>query len=369
MCTDVVILAGGSGERLWPVSDAQRPKQFMALSNGESFLQSAILRAAALNLEGDICVVTRKDWTDLVVSDVLTLAAREGMADLPSKVLIMSEPCGKNTAPAIVWTSKYLMRARRSKPASVLLMASDHIIKPLDAFVEDVEAASYFADQGNLVTFAIPPTYPATGYGYIKVGRALHCPIVESPSAFKIEYFREKPNEATAREYVDDGHYYWNSGLYAFRADFYLSEIERHSPDVAKAFSALGASCEIETREGIRVMTRYEGLDEAYARSPSISIDYAISEKCETAVTVRASFLWDDVGTWDSLAKYYGGLPKDAFAVDSSDCFVHSDIPVALCGVDGLVIVIRNGKALVARKGETNLVKDALSLMKKAGLE
>jgi len=115
-------------------------------------------------------------------------------------------------------------------------------------------------------------------------------------------------------------------------------------------------------------MTGYAGLDEAYAATPSISIDYAVSEKCAASVTVRASFLWDDVGTWDSLAKYSDRLPRDTVAVESRNCYVNSDIPVALCGVEDLVVVIKNGKALVSRKGETNLVKDALALLKLKGI-
>lgn len=368
MCTDVLILAGGSGERLWPVSDNSKPKQFMRLADGESFLQQAMRRALALGVEGEICVVTRKDWIDLVVADALDLAEKTGDPNVLAKTLVMSEPCGKNTAPAIVWTAKYLQGLKRDKSANILMMASDHIIKPLDSFVEDVRTASWHSERGSLVSFAIPPTSPATGYGYIRAVEAAACPPSSRSPSFKIAEFVEKPDAATARAYVEDGHYYWNSGIYAFRADFYLAESEKHSPEISAAFAGLGSAATIELRKGVRVMTGYEGLEEAYAKTPSISIDYAISEKCESAVTVRASFLWDDVGTWDSLAKYFDTVPPTVAAVDSKNCFVQSDIPVALCGVDDLVIVIKNGKALVSRKGETNLVKDALAQFKEKGL-
>jgi len=368
MCTDILILAGGSGERLWPVSDAKRPKQFMTLSDGVSFLQSALLKAAALDIEGDICIVTREDWTDLVIGDVVALCERTGNRTLLSKVLVMSEPCARNTAPAIVWTAKYLLSRKRSKDVSILLMASDHIIKPLDSFVSDVEIASRHADRGNLVSFAIPPTFAATGYGYIKAGKQVSLPDHDASSSFIVDSFKEKPDAGTARRYIEDGHYYWNSGIYAFRADFYLSEIARYSPEVSRAFEGLADRFPIEVRDGIRIMTECEGLADAYAKTPSISIDYAVSEKCERSVTVRASFLWDDVGTWDSLAKYFEDLPADTASVESKNCFVHSDIPVALCGVDDIVVVIKNGMALVAKKGETNLVKDALGIMKAKGL-
>lgn len=368
MCTDVLILAGGSGERLWPVSDARKPKQFMALPDGDSFLQAALARAAALGIQGDICIVTRKDWTDLVIDDVCALAAKLGNPEIIAKTLVMSEPSGKNTAPAIAWTAQYLLSLGRKESVNILMMASDHIIKPLDSFIADAQSASWHAARGNLVSFAIPPTYAATGYGYIKAGETIRCDIEGASPAFRVESFKEKPDAPTARAYLEDGHYYWNSGIYAFCADFYLSALERLCPEVWSAFSGAGKDYSIETRRGVRVMTSYSGLDEAYARTPAISIDYAISERCAESVTVRADFLWDDVGTWDSLAKYSEALPPQTVSVDSKNCFVNSDIPVALCGVDDLVIVIRNGKALVSRKGETNLVKDALALMKEKGL-
>jgi len=379
MFTDVLILAGGSGERLWPVSDAQKPKQFMALADGESFLQAAILRAAALDIEGNICIVTRRDWADLVVADVRVLADTYAMGELLSKVIVMCEPCGKNTAPAIAWTARYLLSLKRTKPVNILMMASDHVIKPLDSFIADARTAAWHSERNNLVSFAIPPASAATGYGYIKAAAPMHCPFENATPAFKIETFREKPDAATAKSYLEDGHYYWNSGIYAFRADFFLSELAVHNGETAKAFASLGSMAAgaatgasgpatIELRDGIRVMTAYEGLDEAYAASPSISIDYAVSEKCASSVTVRASFLWDDVGTWDSLAKYSDRLPRDTVSVESRNCYVNSDIPVALCGVEDLVVVIKNGKALVSRKGETNLVKDALALLKLKGI-
>jgi mannose-1-phosphate guanylyltransferase/mannose-6-phosphate isomerase len=368
MFTDVLILAGGSGERLWPVSDGKKPKQFMNLPDGLTFLQDALLRAYALKVSGNICVVTRKDWVRLVVADAISLAEKLGKPELLEKILVMGEPCGRNTAPAIAWTAKYLLSLGRRESANVLMMASDHVIKPLDAFIDDALTASWHSDRGNLVSFAIPPTYPATGYGYIKSGESVHCPIERASPAFKIDTFKEKPDQSTAREYLDDGHYFWNSGIYAFRADFYLFELERLCPEVHSAFADAGKDFTERKESGVRILESWSGLDDAYAASPSISIDYAISERCARAVTVRASFQWDDVGTWDSLSKYYDALPPEAVAIESRNCFIHSDIPVALCGVDDLVVVIRNGKALVSRKGETNLVKDALAEMKKRGL-
>lgn len=368
MCTDVLILAGGSGERLWPVSNYDCPKQFMALSDGETFLQSALRRAASLDISGNICIVTRKNWTNLVIKDVLDLAECMNDSSILSKVLIMSEPFGKNTAPAIAWTSRYLLSLKRNEPVTILMMASDHIINPIDSFISDVKTASYFAEKEHLVSFSIPPVTPSTGYGYIKTGEQLPAPSESKATAWKVEKFREKPDAETAKAWLKDGHYFWNSGIYAFRADFFLSELAIHAPEVFASFPLAPEHVLIETIEGVRVMKEYPGLEKSYTNTPSISIDYALSEKCDQSVTVQSTFLWDDVGTWDSLATYTGTLQENIASIESNNCFVQSDIPVALCGVDDLVVVIKDGKALVAKKGETNLVKDALAELKEKGL-
>ena len=340
----------------------------MTLSGGESFLQSAIERAFSLDISGEICIVTRKEWTGLVALDVLSLAERLGDQRLLSKVLIMSEPYGRNTAPAIAWTAKYLLSLNRGEPVSILLMASDHIISPPEAFKADVLTAAFHAGGNNLVSFAIPPSAAETGYGYIRAGKAVSCALENATSSFFVDSFREKPDAETARKYLADGNYYWNSGIYAFRADFFLSQLELHAPEISVAFDLLGTSATIGQISGIRVMTAFEGLERAYAETPAVSIDYAISEKCTASVAVRATFKWDDVGTWDSLSKYFKELPPNTVSVGSKNCFVYSDIPVALCGIEDIVVVIRDGKALVSKKGQTNLVKDALNLLKEKGI-
>ncbi len=370
MFSDVLILAGGSGERLWPASTDQRPKQFMSLGDGENFLQSALIRASALGVTGSIYVITRRSWIDLVVSDVRDLARRTGNAGLASRVVVMGEPQGRNTAAPIAWLARNLLagpatRDKANEP-NILMMASDHVIRPLDAFVSDVRAAADLSLEGNLVSFAIPPTHAATGYGYIRAGAAIELANHPGASSFRVESFREKPSADLAAAWLEDGHYYWNSGIYGFRADFYLDELSRHESAISVAFEGLGVPEFERLPDGIRILRSQAGVDEAYDRAPSTSIDYAVSERCERSVSVRASFTWDDVGTWDSLSKY---VRSDAAAlVESRDCFVQSDIPVALCGVDDLIVVIKGGKALVARRGETGLVKDALADLKKKGL-
>ena len=364
MCTDILILAGGLGERLWPISNTRKPKQFMTLSGGETFLQSAIRRALALNISGKIYIITRKEWVQLVITDILNLIERMHESPVPaSKFLVMSEPFGKNTAPAITWLSKYLQQSS-NQAANLLMMASDHIIQPMDAFIADVEKASCFSDKNNLVTFSIKPDVPSIGYGYIKTGESIPDESGKQNGIFKIESFREKPDEVTARSYLKDGRYYWNSGIYAFRTDFYLSELSKKTPEIFNAFSSLEKEYDIECIHGIQVLTNQAGLYEAYERTPALSIDYALSEKCSSAVTIRASFSWDDVGTWDSLTKYPVTDSKKSVLIQSENCYINSDIPVALCGVEDLIVVIKNGEALVCKKGKSDLTKDALACMK-----
>lgn len=364
MCTDVLILAGGVGERLWPVSTVDRPKQFLRISGGISFLQSALLRAWSLNISGSIHVITRAVWTDLVVSDVQDLAERENLPDLPKKVVVLGEPCGKNTAPAAAWLSRLLETENPGGKSSILLMASDHVIGNTEQFISDTETASWFAENEKLVSFAITPRSPSTGYGYLHAGSALDSPVSRSAPAFVTESFREKPDEETAQRFLDEGSWYWNSGLYAFRSDFFLDELEKHAPDIAAAFSP-ALSPEYRDIGGIRVVQEDPAVMNAYGTTPSVSIDYAVSEKCDRSVSVVARFDWDDVGSWDSLSRYYDQTESVTARVNAPETWVHSDIPVALCGVEDIIVVIRDGKAFISRKGQTNLLKEALAELRK----
>lgn len=364
MCTDVLILAGGVGERLWPVSTAERPKQFLRISGGYSFLQTALLRAWSMNVSGSIHVITRSVWIDLVLSDITDLAERENLPDLPKKVAVMGEPSGKNTAPAAAWLARFLETVNPGGKSSILLMASDHVIDNTGLFVADAETASWFAEKEKLVSFAITPLSASTGYGYIHAGAPLDCSVPKAAPAFVTESFREKPDERTAKQYLAEGSWYWNSGLYAFRSDFYLAELEKYAPEIAAAFS-YPLNCEYREAGGIRVLRESPDVFTAYERTPSISIDYAVSEKCKQSVSVVARFDWDDVGAWDSLSRYYEQTESLTARIDSSGSWIHSDIPVALCGLEDCIVVIRDGKAFISRKGQTNLLKEALAELRK----
>lgn len=370
MFTDILILAGGAGERLWPASDLNRPKQFMSLQDGKSFLQGALQRAVALQPSGSILVVTRSGWVDLVQADIAALRSRPEMKATMASIncVILAEPVGRNTAAAIAWACRYLEAEGRPGSARILMMASDHIISPLASFCSDCVLADSLVSSGSLVTFGIPPTAAATGYGYIKLGSALSTD--GAGEAFRVEGFKEKPDAATAQNWLAEGGYVWNSGLYGFRLDVMLEELGRSAPDILAAFPRSIEKPQYQGLSGAVLLTDWPALAESYSRCPSVSIDYAVSEHCLRLVAVRASFRWDDVGSWDSLCSW---LPADSgtggvVRLDSQNCMVRSEIPVALCGVEDLVVVIENGRALVAKKGKTALAKDALIEFKKAGL-
>ncbi len=365
-----MILAGGAGERLWPASDLNRPKQFMSLHDGKSFLQGALERAAALQPSGSVLVVTRSGWVDLVQADIAALLSRPEWINRisPEKFIILAEPVGRNTAAAIAWACRYLEAADRPGSARILMMASDHIISPVESFCSDCLLADNLVSSGSVVTFGIPPTGPATGYGYIKLGSALHTDA--AGEAFLVEGFREKPDAATARLWLNEGGYVWNSGLYGFRLDVMLEELERSAPDILASFPRSTEQPKYERLSGANLLTDWPGLAESYSECPSVSIDYAVSEHCLRLASVRASFRWDDVGSWDSLSAW---LPPDSgtgavVRFETQNCTVRSELPVALCGVEDLIVVIENGRALVAKRGKTALAKDALVEFKKAGL-
>ena len=370
MFTDVIILAGGFGERLWPASSAKFPKQFMSLEGGDSFLQAAIHRAEALNISGCILVITRKEIADTVINQCSSLEA-----NVLDKLFVLNEPKPIHTAGAAALGCHFLKKLFPDKEHTILVMTSDHVITPVEAFVSDTEKAYKVAKENNFVCYAIPPEYPCTGFGYIKAGKPLESILSDvdaglsagkntPPDLFIIDNFKEKPDEKTAKQYVEQG-YFWNSGMFGFSADFFLSELERHEPVVYGAFSQLKDTPdpELVVRNGVRCMETWKGLYEVYKKSPKVSIDNGIAEKTDKACAVKASFAWKDIGTWDTFSSLFTDNPETTANLDSENCFVYSDIPVALCGVSDLIVVVKNNRVLVMKKGCSQLAKTAAQII------
>jgi mannose-1-phosphate guanylyltransferase/mannose-1-phosphate guanylyltransferase/mannose-6-phosphate isomerase len=390
MFTDCLIMAGGSGTRLWPASNRKRPKQFLSIPGGKSFFASAVDRALALidREQGRVIIIAGQSHVPHIIEECAALEAADR-----ERLVLIPEPLARNTAPAVACGALYAEKAL-GKNRTMLVLTSDHLIGPRETFVRDAAAAARAAGQDKLAVFGIPPRKPETGYGYIEAAEPL-----SGERVFRAASFREKPDRQRAEEFLASGNFYWNSGMFAFSTAFILGEFRRHAPECLLPLEALGPPPEdaYETRRGLRVLAAWDGLPEAYAAVKAVSFDYAIAEKCERTVMVAAAFDWYDVGSWDEYAQILGtsstpvfraGRPAlaevpvsttapaatTALAVEES-CFVDADMPVALCGVEDLIVVIRSGAdggppvALIAKKGETQGVKDIVDQLKAAGRE
>ncbi len=350
MVDNVLILAGGSGTRLWPASLNEYPKQFIKVKGGKSLLKLTIERALSLDIPGSIIIITLKSQLDDVVRECAAYSDT-------GKLVILPEPAARNTAPAIA-AAAWWFRLSGEFPCTSLILPADHLIEDLGAFRENVLQADSLAREGFLVTFGIPPAYPETGYGYIERG-AIH------GKGYRVASFREKPDLETAKKFVNNGSYYWNSGMFAFRMDVFLDEAEKYSPAITDSFKKLGEIPEPVFTNGVKIIMDSSSVDEVYKKSPSISIDYAVMEKTERAAMVGADFSWNDIGSWDQFETIIKNLGRgELFEVEASNNIVFSDMPVALCDVNDLIVVIKNGKALICRKGSSQKVKEIRSLIK-----
>lgn len=366
MITDVIILAGGFGERLWPASSPECPKQFMVVAGDRSFLQASIQRALALDVTGRIVIVTRCDLVELCIDHCVQLAdqeSEENRAELYRNLSVLAEPSPKHTSAAIMAGTYFIQKSEPEKKHTILVLASDHVIDPVGLFVDDCKKAAEAAEKGFFVCYAIPPVEPAVGYGYIKTGKALSA----DNSVFAIDNFREKPDRETAARYLAEGSYWWNSGMFAFDADSFCREMKLCAPEVYDAFSPVreGTVPVPENKKGIGVVQNWLEMEKTYRIVPAIAIDKSVAERTKHACAVRASFSWTDVGSWDvfsSLCTAKGDAK--VVQIQSTGNFVYSDIPVALCGINNIVVVVKNGAVLVMKKGCSAMVRDVVNEMK-----
>ena len=341
-----VILSGGSGTRLWPMSTPARPKQLLALTAEETMLQLTARRTGGDRFAAPI-VVANSAHADEVDAQ---LAAAHATA----QALIL-EPAGRNTAPAIA-----LAALAVADPASPLLvMPSDHVIVDVAAFQAAIEAALPLVTEGWLATFGIAPDAPETGYGYIRIGDEL------APGVHRVARFVEKPPRDVAEAMVADGDHAWNGGIFLFRADAYLEALETHAPAM---LAACRAAMTAARREGARVWPDAE----AFAASPADSIDYAVMEKADRVAVVPVSMGWSDVGSWDALHAISdrddsGNAHRgEVIALDSSGCLVRTDgARIAMVGVHDLIVVASGNDVLILPRGRSQEVKQLLEAMKK----
>jgi len=355
---DCLIMAGGSGTRLWPSSSSRKPKQFLPAAEGgtESFFSLSLERALRVVSENDgrVIIVTGKPHLPFVFTACSKLSAAE-----KKRLVLIPEPEAKNTASAIACAIAYAGKTG-GWSRTMLVLTSDHIIKPLDVFLKDINLAAQYAGQGKLVILGISPSGPETGYGYIETTEKL------AVDVYSVASFLEKPDRETAEQFLASKKYFWNSGMFAFRCDFLAEEYRRLEAELISPFEALKPPDKksYSKMKGLCVLDAWTGLKKAYNKAKSISFDYAITEKCAKIVMLHAAFDWIDVGSWDDYARLLSGNSSvDVYTAGTDGCFVDSDIPVALAGVEDLIVVIRSGKdgsppaALITKKGKTQLVR------------
>ena len=344
-----VLLSGGSGTRLWPLSREAHPKQFLPLAGPDTMLQATWRRVEPLAGAAPI-VVAGEDHRFLVAEQL-----RQAGAPTPA---ILLEPVGRNTAPAIAAAA--LQATADGADPLLLVLPSDHVVRDEAAFRQAVRSAMVAAEAGALVTFGIVPTAPETGFGYIQAEPGQRG---ADAGVRKVLRFVEKPDAASAQGYLDAGGYYWNSGMFLFRASRYLEELERFRPDIlAGVRAALAAAA----RDGDFIR-----LDrEAFTATPSDSIDYAVMERTEAAMVLPVDIGWSDVGSWSALWDVAerdadgNAHVGDVIAVDSRNTYAHARRLVALVGLDDVVVVETDDAVLVARKDKVQQVREVVARLK-----
>jgi mannose-1-phosphate guanylyltransferase/mannose-6-phosphate isomerase len=341
-----VVLSGGSGTRLWPLSRAALPKQLLALQGEKTMIQETALRAKLKGAERPL-LICAEDHRFIIAEQMQAV----GVA--PRSIVL--EPEGRNTAAAAAVAS--LLIAEADPHGIMLLLPSDHIVNDLAAFADAVERAIDAAKHGSIVTFGIEPEGPETGYGYIQRGEG-------TAGVFRVKQFVEKPDASTAAEYVASGDHYWNSGMFIFRADIMLAELAVHAPGMVEA-------CKRAVEAAKRDMDFIRLDAGSYGVVDSISLDYAVMERTKLAAVVPCKIGWNDVGAWSSLwaikQRDEAGnvFQGDVLVHDTQDSFVRSDKGLtALVGVKDLVVVVTDDAVLVADKRRAQDVKEIVGKLK-----
>lgn len=347
-----VILSGGSGTRLWPLSRAALPKQLLALASDHSMLQETVLRLAGLPGLGKPLVVCNNEHRFLIAEQLREI-------DVEPMGLFL-EPVGRNTAPAAAIAALRLVR--QDPDAVMLMLPADHLIRDVPAFHAAVAEGLKAVGQGCLVTFGIVPDSPETGYGYIQQGGAL-----DGANAYRVSRFVEKPDLAAAEDFVDAGDYFWNSGMFLFTCRQFLDELKQHCPEILTA-------CE-QALEASRKDLDFCRLDpDAFAACPSDSIDYAVMEKTANAAVVPTDIGWNDIGAWSALWEVGGRDPAgnvvrgDVWLEGVGNSLVRAESRmVAAIGVQDLLIVETADAVLVADRSRAQDVKKVVEKLKQAG--
>lgn len=336
MIVKAVIMAGGKGERFWPLSREKFPKQLLSLIGKRSLLQETVDRLLPLISPQDILVVTRRS---------LARAIERQLPQVPRKNII-SEPVGRNTAPCIGLAAKMI-----KEDAVMVVLPADHIITPRRKFLDTLKKAVTLAKETeNLITIGIKPTYPATGYGYIEAGNR------EKRQVFRVKRFVEKPDKKKAERFLKSGRFFWNSGMFVWRKSVILEAIEKYMPSLYQKLQ----------------MVSSKNISKLYPGLPNVSIDYGIMEKAKNSLVIPADFSWEDLGSWESLDKFLSrDREKNAIMgrvsmMDTQNCImVNRKGLLAAIGVSDLIIISTEDVTLVFPKGKGQQVKKLVEKLRR----
>lgn len=361
-----VIMAGGSGERFWPLSRMKKPKQLLALLSEKMMIEESIDRVSGLIDAEDIFIITSK---------LLLEPIREALPHIP-KENIIAEPYKRNTAPCLALAAGFIaakyQNDYKEENISVAVLTADQDIKPEQGFKNTVSFILDFVEKGNSIcTIGIPPNRPETGYGYVetdsKFQSTTECEIK------KVIAFREKPNLETAKEYCSSGLHFWNSGMFFFRLDYFVDSLKLHLPEVGNQIDTIKSKYNGKTSTAFE--SSYEGIDEVFKNFPDISIDYGLMEKAENVYTANALFDWDDVGSWDALDRVIskddsGNVSEGINAVvDCNNSIIinkstNEQMVIGAIGLDNFVVVVTDDSVMICPKEKVQDVKKCVQNLK-----
>lgn len=353
-----VIISGGTGSRLWPVSREGHPKPFMKMADGESLLEKTYRRATKLlnGQDSRACIVTVTNSDHFFIS-------RDELAKVGSPGTFLLESSGKSTGPAIALASLWI-REKFGPDATLLVLAADHLIDNDIQFIESVNHAMALAKNNYLVTFGVTPLSPETGYGYIEFAEKIE-------EAYKVKSFKEKPSLFLAKQFIDSGNYLWNSGIFCFKAQNFLNELSLHAPSLCRAAELCWNSSSKNVSDKSPVI-EFSGED--FDALPSISIDHALIEKSKNIAVVRGCFGWSDVGSWSAIRdlanpdENNNRVIGNAIFFNTQNTFIQSeDRLVAAVGLDNLMIIDTPDALLVANPENSQDVKSVVALLKEKG--
>lgn len=348
-----VIMAGGVGTRFWPLSQKKKPKQFLPIVSDKTMIEETINRLLTVFPYSKIYTVANLEQTQII---------KNLLPQLPEENLFV-EPQGKNTAPSLILATASLFL--QNPEAVVAALPADHLIEKSSVFLKKLKAGAVAAStEKKLITFGIPPDYPATGYGYIQFLK--ENPLQISAERFySVQQFKEKPDSATAKTFLDEENYFWNSGMFLWQVSVFARQLEEHAPDMFVYWK--------------RILTALENNDKTQIESvfeeiPSISIDYALMEKAEGILMAEGNFGWSDVGAWSALADIWlqdrrgNALRGENIVLDSQNCLLYNPQKLtALIGVQDLIVVETEKALLICSKKEDQKVKDIVDRLKKEG--